>query len=593
MSLSVHLFAALLLLPVELTDILYRETGTDDYAELLEDFDPEIGSSYEVQVTIQVTEPGIYYLVAGNSYMKAVRFFDSNGLLLTEGNAVKLNLYPGTYQYTLWYPFHDEKSSNGIGITWETEGEYLSRISSIRTFQYSFASVLIFLVLVAGFFVTVSKDRVYLFYGLYVLSILVFFTYQYGLMGDYIPVVNKISPNWFWIFSASITVCYIFFAQAFLHLKQEDPFCYRVTIFGLYFIALIVLTEIVSQLLQYDIQHKLGYKLVVLSIQIVLMILVTYRIYNLKTTLSKLFLLGVIVLLVTTLTGQYFSTFQKTYETNVFVQSGLLLEILILSIGIAVRVGLIQRSRNEAQSKLIEQLKLNKTMQDQYMTELELEVKSRTHELQLRNKEYEILLKEIHHRVKNNLQMITSLLNLQQRRFKEDYIKDILTDARSRVRSIGLVHEHLYRHDDLSNVQLKLYLSELLEILLKSVGRDDVTVKIDIEDLERDFDFSVQLGLIFNELVINALKHGLNNQPNPTLFISLKMDKNQLHLMVGDNGKGTDTIDDGFGWLLIKSILSGIEGEYTIRTNKGLHVDIFIKDPIFEGDENIRIHSGG
>lgn len=155
--------------------------------------------------------------------------------------------------------------------------------------------------------------------------------------------------------------------------------------------------------------------------------------------------------------------------------------------------------------------------------------------------EKEVLLREIHHRVKNNMQMIQSLLNLQAAKLGPDF-RAALTDSNSRIKTMALVHETLYRSDDIANLDLDSYFRQLVKHLYKIYLAKDSAVEavFRIEPVTLDMDASIACGLILNELVTNALKYAFENGPQPgVLEVGLRLiDGSDVELSVGDNGVG-------------------------------------------------------
>lgn len=151
------------------------------------------------------------------------------------------------------------------------------------------------------------------------------------------------------------------------------------------------------------------------------------------------------------------------------------------------------------------------------------------------------LVKEIHHRVKNNLQVVSSLLNLQGRFEKDFNVQQAIQSGKDRVHSISLLHKRLYENEDLSTVNIKSYFKELIDHIVHTFkGREhDLIVNLAIDQLELDIDTVVPLGLITNELVTNCMKYAYGTQVQPRLDFSLKVSGNGfVTLHISDNGPG-------------------------------------------------------
>jgi len=156
-------------------------------------------------------------------------------------------------------------------------------------------------------------------------------------------------------------------------------------------------------------------------------------------------------------------------------------------------------------------------------------------------KEKEVLLREIHHRVKNNMQVITSLLKLQSGRIKEKQYADILKDSQDRIKSMALVHEKLYQAKDFAEVDFNGYIKSLANSLFRSYGVNPakIALRIEVDDVSLGLDSAIPCGLIINELVSNALKYAFPEDMEGEIRVSLGLTKeDEFKLIVSDNGAG-------------------------------------------------------
>lgn len=192
-----------------------------------------------------------------------------------------------------------------------------------------------------------------------------------------------------------------------------------------------------------------------------------------------------------------------------------------------------------------------------------------------------ILLKEVHHRVKNNLQIISSLLNLQALQIKDEDIKGIFKESQNRVLSMALIHEKLYQTDNMNHISFTGYLNELVQNIYRSYSIVDKSIDFDLnlEEVDVNIDVSITLGLIVNEIVSNSLKHAFKGRPNGTISISLTTNKELLILKVKDNGigipsdfnyKNTTTL----GFNIILNLVDQINGKLSINTDNGTEMII-------------------
>jgi len=197
-------------------------------------------------------------------------------------------------------------------------------------------------------------------------------------------------------------------------------------------------------------------------------------------------------------------------------------------------------------------------------------------QLKVKNKENVILLKEIHHRVKNNLQILSSLLSLQADHLVDSSAIDAIQEGRNRVESMGLIHQRLYGDSGLSNVDMADYGNELCRHLEESFSSDKKRIKI-VDNFQyggMDVDFAIPLGLIINELVTNSMKYAFENRVEGTLHVSLLEKNERLVLNVTDDGNGKPSSEalkksTSFGSKLITALNKKLKGKMFIDQTEG------------------------
>jgi two-component system, sensor histidine kinase PdtaS len=200
-----------------------------------------------------------------------------------------------------------------------------------------------------------------------------------------------------------------------------------------------------------------------------------------------------------------------------------------------------------------------------------------TRQLRKRNEEKEFLIKEIHHRVKNNLQVLSSLLHLQSRHIKDEMALDAVREGQNRVDAMSLIHQKLYTGDKLAAVEMRDYLHQLGDTLLDSFGLNDDRVEIiyHLEPLHLDVDTAIPLGLIINELVTNSLKYAFPEGRQGIIEVSLwKNEKGKLCLQVADNGGGKSGApalknSTSFGSNLVEILSKKLKGKPQISHENG------------------------
>lgn len=212
--------------------------------------------------------------------------------------------------------------------------------------------------------------------------------------------------------------------------------------------------------------------------------------------------------------------------------------------------------------------------------------------LEAKLREKETLLKEVHHRVKNNLQTVSSLLSLQSRAVVDPKIEGIIKSSQYRVVSMSMVHEMLYKRDDYtSKIELKPYVEELCEYLVRSVkgNENKVMTDFDIGDYRLSIDTVIPLGLIINETITNALKYGIPNNTGGEIKIHLsKKGTNSFKMYLGDNGIGfpgdvNPKTTKSLGLKLIHNLARQLKGSI-VRDNgtKGTYYQIHFEEVVEE-----------
>jgi two-component sensor histidine kinase len=234
--------------------------------------------------------------------------------------------------------------------------------------------------------------------------------------------------------------------------------------------------------------------------------------------------------------------------------------------------------------------------------EVELKVNERTAELDKTNKELEneiaerkkaeeliaaslrekeVLLKEIHHRVKNNLAIISALLQLQAGNSTDENVTLMFRESQSRIHSMALVHRKLYETTDFTNINFREYVEDLVGHLLRTYGTEGsgISLALSIDDINPDIDTTISCGLIINELVTNSLKHAFENIERPEIGVSFKAYDGHATLVYGDNGRGIPEhvnflSGETLGLQLVNMLANQLGGSIELERNDGIRVTI-------------------
>lgn len=202
--------------------------------------------------------------------------------------------------------------------------------------------------------------------------------------------------------------------------------------------------------------------------------------------------------------------------------------------------------------------------------------------LERQNKEKEFLLKEIHHRVKNNLGIVSSLLDLQAAEMKDPTAIQAIEESRNRVYSMSMIHQKLYQGKNLSSIEMKDYFINLSKYIIDSFGAHElIEFDYDLDEVQVDVDSAIPLGLIVNELLTNSFKHAFpNNKEGIVKIVFQEIEKKRFLLEIIDNGIGISDFDinndqnTGFGSLLIDLLVKQLDGSMKIFNESGTRVSM-------------------
>ncbi len=235
---------------------------------------------------------------------------------------------------------------------------------------------------------------------------------------------------------------------------------------------------------------------------------------------------------------------------------------VLMIIGFGLIVGIIVRSYVERKEK----------------KNLKKKVDEQTKDLQSALDEKEVLIKEIHHRVKNNLAVVSGLLELQSWNIEEGLAKDAIQESKMRVLAMSKIHESLYQNDDLAQVNFKKFLEDLIQTVSQTMKKrdHDIQLELDIENILIDVNVGIPLGLIVNEILSNCYKHAFNEVKRGCILISFKKESQKYSLEIKDNGIGSneDILEkntSSLGITLVKSLTSQINGEVSYSGKEGAH----------------------
>ena len=211
-----------------------------------------------------------------------------------------------------------------------------------------------------------------------------------------------------------------------------------------------------------------------------------------------------------------------------------------------------------------------------------IELSEKNAELINRNEKIHILLKEISHRTKNNLQLISSLISIQSKEIEDPANKAILEDIKARIFSIALVHKKLYLSNQSNEILLGDYVRELANTVLSTLGASsEIKLHVQSDTIPVQIDDAVHLGIMLNELLSNAIEHGLVHAMDKEVNLSIKrLTTNQISISLFDSGTGIEVLNKSenhkFGFSLVLNLLEQFKGEIKISENKGNRIELLI-----------------
>lgn len=410
-----------------------------------------------------------------------------------------------------------------------------------------------------------TKDLSYLYYVLYITGIIVHHAFYTGISYIYFPwSVNLIN---YAVFIVAFPIYALaLFTRSFLQTYQY-PLLHK--IFNSYLILFPLLLSIFLVTDEFSKFRNLFTFILLISL-----VLITIYSSIKKNRQSHFILFGWFIILLA-------GTFMFTSSTGIFnvykyypyiVETSFVLEAIIFSIALADRINILQRDKAIADEKLISLKEIEKK-------KLEILVSERTKELELALDEKSLLLRELNHRVKNNMQTIVSLIRLQSDEIDDAKTQNIFLTVQNRINAMSHLHQLLYQEqDNVSYINAHDYFNTLANELKESYDSNAhifFTIKTNIR-----MEQAIYCGLILNELITNSIKYAFDGDTGK-IGVTLRKDENFYKLSVTDNGKGYDkkAPKNSLGLTLVDTLVKGqLKGNIEIDSTKGVTVDITWRD---------------
>ena len=464
----------------------------------------------------------------------------------------------------------DSQSALNIEMNFLSQNEYLSQLNNANILYGIYYGAVLIMLLYNLILFFIIKEKVYLYYVSF--HFVNLFT-QLGLNGlafEYFYPTYPLLNTVFIPVTFTLSNYYVIkFALTFLEFQKLK------TKLSKYF-QLLSFLSIVALVFAFILPYSTIIVLIVfLSMLAILSLFMTglYILKRYKTEASKFFVTAWSFMLCGTFLEEAHNLgfLPANFITSYGAQIGAFIELTLLSIALAYRYNTLFISLIKTKADLATlNVALEKKVQERTKS---LDEKNKHLHLEVTNKN--ILLRELYHRVKNNLQIISSLLSLQSKRIKDEEAKTLFLESISRIKSIAMIHEKLYASDNLQIISMQHYTQDLIDELRQSFSDRDIKFQIMCDTIHLNLEVGVPIGLIINELVTNSLKYAFNDVRGEKT-ITIKMIRNSdksFTLTIADNGTGADisTIKNGFGFKLLEFLASyQLKGKIETDGTQGL-----------------------
>lgn len=555
--------------------------------------DGTIWIKVQIQKESQLIEH--YILEMKNFYRGDIKLFDKEGRHL--------------HTYSSWLPFsnmsyrypqvaislklQEEKSvvylkvssTSSINVNLQTklwtQKAFEENILDLTVFYAIYFSGMLLLIFYNFIFFLFSKERIFLVYVLFTSSIFMTILFKSGMGFVYIwpdyPVVNQLTGReFYYLFLISGLV----FCKEYFQTKIKTPKLDKVLQVSIYLGFVFLIFDLMSVY-----ENAFMFLMVLNFVSFVLMfVTAVYHLWVVKNRQAYYILLGwgalMLGVLLTLL--RFMEVIEINFLTKHTAEIGTFLEITFFSIALASRYRKKQIDLEKSRYELAQiNQNLGKIIEEKNRDLIEKN-KSLEDEVNLNS----FLLKELSHRVKNNLQVILSFLSLQSKHCKKEEVKTLLDESRRRVNAISTLHELLIDTKEFNHVQIDTYLQKLIEYNKLIFNDLNIEVNVDIIKERLPIETATHLGLIVNELFNNACKHAFKATVNPKIDISLNCTNKKYTLTVKDNGKGLDEdAQENLGSKIIKSLILQLNGVYALESEDGFEYTIIFKVED-KGDEN-------
>ncbi len=539
----------------------------------------------KVEIDKKSTFEKNYVLEMQNFYRGDIEVFDEHGKFIHKYSSF-LPFSHMSYQYpkiAIPLNLEEEKTILYLKVSSFVKMTVHTKLWEEKAFQKNLLDSTVFLaVYFSGMFLLIfynfifylfSKERVFLIYVLFTGSVFLSMLFRTGMGFAYIwfdyPELNQLTGReFFYMFM----IFGLIFCKEYLDTKNRTPKLDKALMFAIYLGVFFVI-------LHFILSYKDSFVFLVLMnfLSLILMFITAfYHAFVIKNKEAYYILFGwsFFIIGISLSVLMYIEVLEMNLFTQYTPEIGSFLDISLFSMALASSYRKKQLALEKSRVKLAQ---INKNL------EKIIEEKNKDLIEKNKNLEYEVglnsfLLKELSHRVKNNLQVILSFLSLQSKHCNKEEVKILLDESRRRVNAISTLHELLIDTQEFNSVDIDRYLKKLLDYNKLIFNDLNIDLKTDIVSAKFPIEGATHLGLIVNELFNNSCKHAFKGIDNPKIEISLKAIDRQYTLIVKDNGRGlSENSKENLGSKIIKALISQLNGVYSLKSDDGFEYTIIFR----------------
>lgn len=485
------------------------------------------------------------------------------------------------------------RSENELQTRIYFQNESLTKANQKKDYDWWLVTVVIVLAFLVYnlYWYVLIREKVYLYYLIILFGGIIYITSVSGFMHYFLPaksinaiiladntVLNNLTGFIYLIIGVALVIFgFVQFTRAYLKIKKHFPKWDKLLKYSLLFFLATLGFYAISQYYKWvnpdNIEIYIAMNLIIFLI-LVLILITSFKSFAKKIPESPYFLKALFIPIIITVglvVCLLFST--DNIGVKILPNIGILSMTITFAIALVAKVNLIKEELSTAKYEKQAILAINEIEKER---NLRLEEKIEYHKNEIAAaQQIKLLMKELHHRVKNNLQIVSSLLSLQSFRIKDQYAIDAIKEGQQRIEAMSLIHQKLYIQDAITQVNIREFITDIAESLMQAYGYDsnNFELQINVEEALLDVDKAIPLSIIINELITNAFKYAYDTVKNPKLIISFTKKSRQASLAIADNGIGINTnnwdSNDGYGKELIQTFTEQLEGTLKLSINQG------------------------